>query len=183
VAEDADGGFRVFHHEPGGEDCFYLGWCHGPVGTTRLFHGLALKTGDDKWREWVHRGALSITNSNVPDKPAPGLWNNVGICCGTAGIASFFLDLHRTTGRRTYLESARKFVDTTMLRAIEVELPGDCMGLKWTQAEHRTRPDLLAAQTGFMQGAAGVGACLLQMDTAQTGRKFTLYLPDSPFVH
>ncbi len=38
----------VFHHEPeaDGLDLFYLGWCHGPAGTARLFHRLAAVTGD-----------------------------------------------------------------------------------------------------------------------------------------
>jgi lantibiotic modifying enzyme len=30
----------VFHNEPEGRELFYLGWCHGPVGTARLFYRL-----------------------------------------------------------------------------------------------------------------------------------------------
>jgi len=30
----------IFHHEPDGKDLYYLGWCHGPVGTARLFYRL-----------------------------------------------------------------------------------------------------------------------------------------------
>ena len=37
-------------------------------------------------------------------------------------------------------------------------------GLKWIQAEHRLHPDRLTAQTGLMQGAAGVGLTLLRLD-------------------
>ena len=43
------------------------------------------------------------------------------------------------------------------------------------------RPDFLQAQTGYMQGAAGVGLWLLQLDAAQRGREFTLRFPDSPY--
>jgi hypothetical protein len=32
-----------------------------------------------------------------------------------------------------------------------------------------------------MQGAAGIGALLLQMDALDKGRPWTLRLPDSPF--
>jgi len=39
-------GLRIFHSEPGGEDLFYLSWCHGPAGTARLYHRLAEVTGD-----------------------------------------------------------------------------------------------------------------------------------------
>ena len=35
VANTEDGGFKVFHHEPGGETLYYMSWCHGPAGTSR----------------------------------------------------------------------------------------------------------------------------------------------------
>jgi hypothetical protein len=57
----------------------------------------------------------------------------------------------------------------------------DGSGLKWIQAEHRVRPELLVAQTGFMQGAAGVGTFFLHMDGLDKGRKPALVLPDNPF--
>jgi hypothetical protein len=44
------------------------------------------------------------------------------------------------------------------------------------------RPDLLVAQTGFMQGAAGVGTFLLHLDAHGRGREPRIVLPDSPFV-
>ncbi len=46
----------VFHHEPeaDGLDLFYLGWCHGPAGTGRLFHYLHKTTGDREWHDVVH---------------------------------------------------------------------------------------------------------------------------------
>ena len=40
-------------------------------------------------------------------------------------------------------------------------------GLRWVQAEHRVRPELLVAQTGYMQGAAGIGMWLLRLDAAE----------------
>ena len=54
-------------------------------------------------------------------------------------------------------------------------------GLRWVQAEHRVRPELLQAQTGYMQGAAGVGLFLLRLDGQQMGRPPALRLPDDPF--
>lgn len=30
----------IFHNEPDGKELYYLGWCHGPVGTARLFYRL-----------------------------------------------------------------------------------------------------------------------------------------------
>ena len=37
AAKPAQAGFRVHHHSPDGEELFYLGWCHGPTGTSVLF--------------------------------------------------------------------------------------------------------------------------------------------------
>ena len=54
-------------------------------------------------------------------------------------------------------------------------------GLKWVQAEHRVKPELLVAQTGYMQGAAGIGMLLLHLDGFERGKKARISLPDSPF--
>lgn len=97
VAATDDGGCRIFHHEPGGEELFYLGWCHGPVGTARLFYRLAKVTNDPEWMRWVRRCAYSVMTSGIPQTQTPGFWNNVGQCCGSAGVADFFLDLYRAT--------------------------------------------------------------------------------------
>jgi hypothetical protein len=53
--------------------------------------------------------------------------------------------------------------------------------MRWIQAEHRINPDLLVAQTGYMQGAAGVGMLLLHLDQFGRGKKAQIFFPDSPF--
>ena len=51
----------------------------------------------------------------------------------------------------------------------------------WTQAEHRVQPGLLIAQTGHMQGAAGVGKYFLHMDAMEErGEVPRVVLPDDP---
>ena len=50
-------------------------------------------------------------------------------------------------------------------------------GLKWLQAEHRVRPDLLQAQVGWAQGASGVGLWFLQLDGFLRGRVASFELP------
>jgi len=176
VAITADGVSLIFHHEPGGEDLFYLGWCHGPVGTARLFYELYRVTGEEKWMEWVRRCADAIFLSGIPEKRTPGFWNNVGICCGSAGVAEFFLDLHRITGEEEYLKFCKRMTADMLARATPA---GD--GIKWIQAEHRIRPDFLVAQTGYMQGAAGIGTFLLYLDAFERGKSRLIRLPDTPF--
>lgn len=178
VANTAGEGCLVFHHEPepDGKDLYYLGWCHGPAGTSRLFTQLHAATGDERWLGWVKKGARSLLASGIPERETPGFWNNAGQCCGSAGVADFFLDLHRRTGEEPYLAFARRLARNLLARATPT--PGD--GLKWVHAEHRTRPDYTYAQTGYMQGAAGIGLLLLRMNAVEKGREWTLRLPDAP---
>jgi rhamnogalacturonyl hydrolase YesR len=166
----------AFHHEPSGEDLFYLGWCHGPVGTARLFYRLYEATEDRAWLEWVKRSARAVMQSGIPEKRTPGFWNNVSVCCGSAGVAEFFLELYRITQDRPYLAFSRRVTDDLLGRATR-----DDKGVRWIQAEHRIQPNRLLAQTGYMQGAAGIGMMLLHFDAFERGQRGWIILPDNPF--
>jgi lantibiotic modifying enzyme len=166
----------IFHNEPDGKDLYYLGWCHGPVGTARLFYRLYQVTSDRAWMTWVARSAQGIMTSGMPEKQTPGFWNNVSQCCGSAGVAEFFLDLYRVTRRRDYLDFSKRVTAQLLSKATR-----DRDGTRWIQAEHRIKPDLLVAQTGYMQGAAGIGMLLLHLDQLRNGKRPTVTFPDSPF--
>lgn len=166
----------IFHHEPEGGDLFYLSWCHGPPGTARLYYRLWQITQEGHWLEAVHTAAESVMHSGIPEQQTPGFWNNVSQCCGSAGVATFFLDLYRATNRIAYRDFAQHVTDNLLTRATP-----DAEGLKWIQAENRTQPDFLQAQTGFMQGAAGIGIALLQVSAHENDRGFYTILPDSPW--
>ena len=182
-------GYRIFHSRPGGEDLYYLSWCHGPVGTNRLFHQLAEATGDNIWRDWVARGARGVATTGIPEQRTPGFWENISQCCGTAGAAEHFLTLYRTTGNAGYKAFVdrlnadllgRSTVETSERPESDVQMNGN--GRKWTQAEHRVQPDLLVAQTGHMQGAAGVGKYFLHMDAVEErGEGPRVVLADDPW--
>jgi lantibiotic modifying enzyme len=178
IANTDGGGFKVLHHEPGGEDLFYLAWCHGPAGTSRLFYRLAEVTQDDRWLDLVHRGARAILDSGVPEQRTPGFWNNISQCCGNAGVGEYFVTLQRIMPDPAYQTMIRRVVDDTLRRATR---EGD--DIKWTQAENRVQPDFLVAQTGFMQGAAGVGTLFLHIDAlAHASKRAAIVWPDSPFM-
>lgn len=179
VANTTGDGCLIHHHEPepDGRNLYYLGWCHGPVGTARLFYQLHRSTGDAAWLDWVRKGAGSILASGIPETPTPGFWNNLGQCCGSAGVADFFLRLHHLTGEDRHLAFARRVTGDLLARATPT--PGD--GLKWVHAEHRVRPEYTYAQTGYMQGAAGIGMLLLHMDAVERRREWPFRLPDSPY--
>jgi lantibiotic modifying enzyme len=166
----------IFHNEPDGRALYYLSWCHGPAGTARLFYRLYEVTGEQRWMDWVKRSARAIMQSGIPERQTPGFWNNVSQCCGAAGVGEFFLSLYQVTGNKSYLEFTRRVTSNLLARATRGN-----GALKWVQAEHRVKPDLLIAQTGFMQGAAGIGMFLLRLDAFEHGSKPLIRFPDSPF--
>jgi hypothetical protein len=69
----------------------------------------------------------------------------------------------------------------SLLFTIHGNATRDGKGLRWVQAEHRVRPELLVAQTGYMQGAAGIGMWLLRLDAAGRGRGAFVRFPDTPW--
>jgi lantibiotic modifying enzyme len=176
---NADGkGCKVFHHEPGGEELYYLSWCHGPAGLSRLFYRLADVTSDERWLTMMRRAATAIQQSGVPEQRTPGFWNNISQCCGNSGVGEYFLTLNRVMPSAEYSAMVRRVADDTLRRAT-----ADGGGLKWVQAENRIQPDVVIAQTGFMQGAAGVGTFFLHKDAAARGsRARPDEWPDTPFA-
>jgi len=176
LRKSAEGTGLVFHHEPGGEDLFYLGWCHGPPGTAMLYYLLYEITGEAEWLDSAHTAAEAVMQSGIPEQRTPGFWNNVGRCCGNAGVAAFFLFLHEKTGRGDYLDFSERLTADLLARGTSGE-----EGMMWIHAEHRVMPDRLSAQTGLMQGAAGIGLWLLRLDGFARGREPAFILPDSIF--
>jgi lantibiotic modifying enzyme len=167
----------IFHDEPDNRDLYYLVWCHGPVGTARLFFLLSEVTGEGSWLGWVRKSANGLLKSGIPERETPGFWNNAGICCGLAGVGEFFLDLYRALDDPDYLAFSRRVADRLLAKgSIEEGL------MFWVQAEHRTRPDYLFAQTGYMQGAAGIGTFLLRLAHAERFRPKRIVFPDTPFT-
>lgn len=175
VANTEAGGFKVFHHEPGGEHLFYMSWCHGPAGTARLFQRLAQLTGRSRYEEVVRQAAKATIDSGAPERQSPGYWNNVGQCCGNAGVGEFFLSLQRSSPDPSYAAMIDRVKANTLARATTV---GD--GLEWIQAENRVSPQAVVAQTGYMQGAAGIGSFFLHADALAKEKAPAIQWPDSP---
>ncbi len=172
----ANGGVLVRHTEEQEPPIFYLGVCHGPAGTGRLMYLLHRITGDAEWLDWVHANMQGLLGTGAPEARSEGLWQNHGQCCGDVGIGDFALWLHRATGRADYLELARR-IEAEVLRRGKVEHGAR----SWQQAEHRDRPRFVETQTGYMQGAAGIGSFLLHLATIERARPAKIALPDTPF--
>ena len=176
IATRRDGATTIFHRSGGGENRFYLSWCHGPVGTARLFYRLHQITGERRWSDWVDSLSQGAFTAGVPEQRTDGYWNNISQCCGNVGIGQYTIDLARYHPTSAAAAMRQRIVTNTMERATRDET-----GLRWIQAENRTEPANLIAQTGFMQGAAGVGIFLLQLDAVDTGRRWPFPQPDTPF--
>jgi lantibiotic modifying enzyme len=177
---DTHGGVCLIYHDANHKDLYYLSWCHGPAGVARLFYQLNRATKDPQWIDWMKRSAKAMTDSGAPGVVVkPGEWNNISACCGVTAQSEFFLDMYKITHEKEYLDLARKGTDRLLAAATK-----DDKGARWVQAEHRVKSDLLQAQTGYMQGASGVGMWLLHMGAFTAGRKEpTLTFPDNPFPY
>jgi len=171
---------KIFHVSGAGENRFYMSWCHGPAGTARLYYQLFRVAPINAQRAFlvaVNELSRAIPLSGAPETQSAGYWNNISQCCGSVGIGQFYIDLARhfsdDPSAPAMYERALKH---TLSRATD-----DAQGLRWMQAENRVSPDAQVAQTGFMQGAAGVGTFLLQLDAHARGTKWLAPLPDTPW--
>jgi lantibiotic modifying enzyme len=162
------------HDLPDGDKLFYLSWCHGPAGTGRFFHELSIVTQDPDWQGLCDASAQTVIDLGVPEHHTPGYWNNVSRCCGATGVGEFFLARYRNSKQPSDRQFALRIAEY-LRGAAEPE----GAGMKWTQAENRIEPDNLLAQTGLMQGAAGVGLFFLHLATSDDEDKDSLVLPDS----
>jgi lantibiotic modifying enzyme len=157
-------------------DLFYLGWCHGPAGTERLFYELFAVTKDSQWKNFADAAAESVLHSGIPEKQTPGYWNNLSRCCGAVAVGEFFLARYRLNKELTDRAFAIRVGEYLKSRA-----QPDGGGLKWIQAENRIEPDKVQAQTGLMQGAAGIGLFFIHLAELDGSTDTADRFPDSPW--
>ncbi len=171
-----DEGVLVCHNEEEQPaSLFYLGVCHGPPGTGRFMYLMHALTKDDVYLDWLKENFLGLKSTGAPETRTEGLWQNVGQCCGDAGIGDYALFLYDATGDESYLRYAERVGDYVLGQA------DSSLGNSWSTAEHRNRDRFVESQTGYMQGAAGVGSFLLHLATATSGAPSKIVLPDTPF--
>lgn len=169
----------VPHHVPHARRLHYLGFCSGSAGVARMFYELYRVAGDPGDLDWVERLARGVVESGVPARRTEGYWNTACQCCGAAGLVELFVGLWAATGRPSCLELARVLAADLIARATD----HDGRGYRWYQAYRRLRPGEVSADTGYMVGAAGIGAALLHLDAAgrPDSARRVLLLPDNPF--
>jgi lantibiotic modifying enzyme len=166
----------VPHDLPEQNDLFYLGWCHGPAGTDRFFCELFAVTNDSQWKTFANAAAESVLHSGIPEKQTPGYWNNLSRCCGAVAVGEFFLARYHSNQELTDRAFAIRIGQYLKSRA-----QPDSGGWKWIQAEDRIEPDNVQAQTGLMQGAAGIGLFFIHLSQLDEVAKTANRFPDSPW--
>jgi len=168
-------GRLVCHTEEARNPIFYLGACHGPAGTGRLLLELYDITGDPNWLDDARTLMDGLLATGAPETRSKGFWNNYGQCCGDAGVGEFALLMEKRTGEAAYRDIALRCAQVLVSQSEVTD-----GRRRWLHAEHRDRPDFLQAQTGYMQGAAGMASFLLNLGASQEGKSVKRPLPDWP---
>ena len=177
ISKPVGDGLLIPHFtESAGADRYYLGACHGPAGTSRLFHQLAWMTNEKKYQDWNDSALKGLLAMGAPEERSAGYWNNYGQCCGDAGVGDYALQLFHTSQKQTYLELAKR-----VAKSLEAKATEHGTSRCWDHAEHRERPEFLQSQTGYMQGAAGIGSFLLHLHTTLIGQPVKIAFPDLPY--
>jgi lantibiotic modifying enzyme len=143
--------------KPGWPEVSY-GWCHGPTGTVRLFQLLDQLQPGSGWAGAVTGGLAAIRSSGLPERLYPGFWDNLGLCCGTAGVGDLALDVYQETADASWLKFADELARDVLSRQI-----ADAAGVRWSNTEFRADPPELPPFVGLMQGAAGIARWLLRL--------------------
>jgi lantibiotic modifying enzyme len=158
------------------QDPLSFGWCHGPTGTLRLFELLDHIHPGHGWRQHGDSCRRAVRESGLPARRYPGFWDNLGQCCGTAGVGEMALDHYQETGDAAWLEWSSTLADDVLGRII-----ADSDGVRWSNTEHRASPPALPPAVGWMQGAAGIAGWLLRLGRVRRDRgALRLPWPDLP---
>lgn len=195
--------FLIYHDEKN-THLYYLDWAHGPTGTAALFYRLYQVTHDRQWLILMEKCAEALVTfggplkamATIPPGSAPTLtfpaanggwrtvvnpdrWDNVSLGDGIAGESEFLFSVYRVTHDRKWLDAAMRGSNQLLKSADSSQ-----GGYRWVQVETFVRPDFAVAQTGYFQGAAGIGLWLLHLDSALAGEhRPMIALPDNPFPY
>ena len=155
------------------DNLFYLGNCHGPVGTAKLFYELYKVTGKEKYLSEVKALANGAHSLKAPFAQSQGFWNTTCICCGPAGYVPFYAGLYRATGDEMWLK---------LLHRVGEVLVGNRTDNHWNIAFDRTRTDVITAPAGYFTGTAGIVTVLLQIYAIERKLSGFTGLIDDPYT-
>ncbi len=176
IAKNEHDQCQVAHKLPEASERYYMAYCHGPVGTSRLFYQLALVDQSQPWSEHFDRLNQALRNSGMPRHQSAGFWDNVGQCCGSAAVAEHYISLYQLSQKIEFLNSAIQMTEDIVKRATS-----DGQNQQWVHAENRIEPYWQQSQTGYMQGAAGIGSLFVRLASIESGAKWKSRFLDNLF--
>jgi lantibiotic modifying enzyme len=151
-----------------------LAWCYGDPGVAAVL-GLAGRTfGREDWE----REALAVARRAAKRGESDVSVVDAGLCHGTAGLAHVFHRLHRATGDEMLREAALFWLQ----RTLDQRRPGRGTGGFEHADAGASGPNRWSEETGFLNGAAGIGLTLLAALTPvepEWDRLMLLSFPDS----
>ncbi len=143
-------------------------FAHGGAGVGFFLADLYQETGVRRYLDAAIDAARYVQARTLP----------VGDGCGDAGIGDYATWMLKFTGDPMYLDLAKRCAASVLARST-----APAQGMRaWHQADHRVRPKFVQTQTGYMQGAAGVGSFLLHLATTINGNSVKIAFPDMPLL-
>ena len=168
--KDEDSSIIPYLYLPDGQDPFnvyYLGLCHGPVGSAVVYRKLYKVTGDQKYLEGYKRFNRALIKAGVPEKRSRGYWNHC-ICCGESGFLLHFLtDSDLIPGGINQALAARTANDILHDAFVDEK------GRRWYDAWTRVTPWDVDSNLGLFIGDAGNASALLSLYAKNKGIKIT----------
>ena len=150
---------------------YYLSTCHGPAGTSLLFHLLYKITGEKEYLDWVLRLSRGIIKAGAPEIFSRGYWQSQALCCGTPGLLEHFVSVYKLTKNTEFLEYAKRAAKTVVGQSFVPDADGDIYHQKkirrWSGAWWRTIPTDVHSYTGLYIGSAGNAWALLSLAAAE----------------
>lgn len=150
---------------------YYLSTCHGPAGTSLLFHLLYKITGEKEFLDWVLRLSRGIIKAGAPEIFSRGYWQSQALCCGTPGLLEHFVSVYKLTKNPEFLEYAKRAAKTVVGQSFVPDADGDIYHQKkirrWSGAWWRTIPTDVHSYTGLYIGSAGNAWSLLSLAAAE----------------
>lgn len=168
--KDEDSSIIPYIYLPDSEepyDVYYLGLCHGPVGSSVVYRKLFKITGDEKYLEGYRRFNQALIKAGVPEKRSRGYWNHC-ICCGASGFLLHFLtDPDLIPGQINHTLAAR--TANSILHDAFV----DENGRRWYDAWTRVTPWDVDSNLGLFVGDSGNASALLSLYAKNKGIKIS----------
>lgn len=176
IAVEQEQGYLIPYKPDTYPGLFYLGNCHGPVGTAKLFYELYQVTKDAYYFEQILELCKGIESLGAPYKQSAGYWNTTCVCCGPAGFLPLYEGVYTLSGDAHWKELQRGIGEILLGTRTE-----QAKFSKWRLAFDRTKPEALSEPAGFFTGTAGIAVALLRLYENETQGREALRLIDDPY--